>query len=154
MGMQQLSLMTMIAMCCGLSNQAVAKEENQSRQVALAVVSLMLEGDFQGTAKYFSPNAESKTAGKGSAIAKLKLQRPDMLEKVDLENIVFFKQADIAKLSKSYPDNMWQRVSQRIDSKLGCLVVVGMAGTEQKGMLLMLVGQEEGNPRIVYTDDN
>ena len=77
-----------------------------------------------------------------------------MFKKVDLENIVFFQQKDLEKLKQNYPDDLWQRVSHRMQQELGCLVVVGMEGTEQKGMLLMLLEQQDGSARVVYTDDN
>jgi len=121
-----------------------------------AISAVWHQRDPQAIARFFDKDAERKTKGKGSALASLRQQPQDVLDKISVTETTFFTQGDVEKLSKRFPDDMWRadRVPAHLGDSLGCLCVFEIKGTGKIGLWAMVLKKVEGDYRIVYIDDN
>jgi hypothetical protein len=89
---------------------------------------------------------------------------PKTWERVTLDRVVFFNADNLNAVSKEYPDNMWDRVRAHIDEGLGVLVVLRIRGgnarrehgpgVDRIEFMAFVLQVHDGQPRIVYCDDN
>ena len=134
---------------------ALASNEASPRSIALqAVDALMVQHDPEAFKQYVDPDAERKNDGAGSLLKSLERQPAVIFSNVELDRVIFFTAESVDSLAAEYPDDLWDRLRERLGDRMGCLSVVKVKGHDKVGMMAFIVETADETPRIVYSDDN
>lgn len=160
------SIILITATCIGYSVSALSANAAEPKAIALnAVATLFVHHDIDEFKAFVDHDAAQGDREAGSAIAKVDKQRRERMKGIELSQIIFFRAADIERLSKLYPDDLWQRVAKRIGGDQGVLIKLALtgavadraraAGKDSNDIAMMtFVINSEPEPKIVHMDDN
>jgi hypothetical protein len=122
-----------------------------------------LDHDQKKALTFIAPTAVRKTNGPSSLVPFFDdALRARELKAVQLRSITFFTDADVASLSKQYPDRLWERARTWPDVTVRALIVVRIADKTGRvrvtpgevPMIILGAKSVNGSPKIVYWDDN
>ena len=138
---------------------AEIKPAVSARAVALRVINfLYFEGDVEKAVQNY---AEDATYGNirdpSSAVEYIRKQQITLPhEGITLKEIVFFTEKDLDRVSKRYPDRIWNRTREPMRGGLGFLVVFEVKTPQETGIALVVsvLKKRKGEYKIVHTDDN
>lgn len=146
---------------CGSPSSAA-----EPKAIALdAVATLFVEHDVAAFKAFVNDDAIQGDHEPGSAIVKLEKQPPKMTKVIELSQVIFFRAADIDRLAKLYPDDLWERVEKHIGDDQGVLVKLALTGEMAKRArdagkdpndiaMMTFVLNSQPEPKIVHVDDN
>ena len=130
-----------------------------ARVVALRFIdAFYFEGDVEKALQYYAEDAtQGNIRDPGSAIEYIRKQQITLPhEGITLNEIVFFTEKDLDRVSKRYPDRIWGRTREPMKDGLGCLVVFEVKTPQKTGIALVVsvLKERKGEYKIVHTDDN
>jgi len=116
---------------------------------------LFVDRDIEAALRFVDPDAIRKTGQPGTLAAFLKDPiRARGLPRVTLESIIFFSKSDRAKLQARYPDNLWSKLASWPDDGVLCAAALDIGSDEEIPLVVILVKQVNGQPKVVFWDDN